>query len=190
MKNLIYYTLIITISALTYFYFSSSEQRHLSSELEEYRHDQQVTLSKDSITETTNQLKFFTASNLFQSKVTLIPIKDTGKPVLFQKSKIASNFIPIEIISFEIKRKEYRLIAFKTNKNNIIIPFTDLTNNQSTSIYGRLIPYETIKKNLFIDFNLAFNPACEYATKFDCLTVPKSNHIPLYIKAGEKRFKD
>jgi len=138
-------------------------------------------------------LLFFPASEKFMVEAKLVYIKN-AEPFNLQhshnKSKPYKNFA---IASFNLNGKLFKLMLMEqVNKkagyeNYIILPFTDLTNGQTTYTGGRYLEFtkpETDK--LLIDFNYAFNPYCAYNDKFTCPVPPKENHLPIKIEAGMK----
>ena len=189
MKNLIYYIFIFSSAALVYFYFSSAENNALSNEVSDYRINQKNTLTQDSIISQTQNLNYFKPSINYRFDARIEKAISNIDTVSFHRSKTNSTLYPAKNIHFTFNNIEIKLTAYKTEDDVYIIPFTDSTNLSSTSKFGRLIPLESIENNFTIDFNLSYNPACEYSTKIDCIETPNSNHIPFYINAGEKRFK-
>jgi uncharacterized protein (DUF1684 family) len=190
MKNFIYYSIIIAISLLSYFYFNSSEQNIFITEIENYRFNQKKELIATEIIKKNNTLHFYQPNNKYQLPIKRQPLKKTNTVPTYHKSNSDIYALAIEKITFELNNKSFELTVFKTQDGTKIIPFADSTNHSTSSKYGRILPYTPSTNHATIDFNLAFNPACEYATKFDCLKIPKSNFIPFFITAGEKRFQD
>jgi uncharacterized protein (DUF1684 family) len=39
-----------------------------------------------------------------------------------------------------------------------------------------------------LDFNYAYNPSCAYDARWVCPLAPNENHLPLPIRAGERKF--
>jgi len=79
----------------------------------------------------------------------------------------------------------------------IFLPFKDKSNGQTTYGGGRYL-LDTIKhadlghegNRLVIDFNYAYNPSCAYNPRWHCPLAPWDNHLPVAIRAGEKRYLD
>jgi hypothetical protein len=42
---------------------------------------------------------------------------------------------------------------------------------------------------MVLDFNMAYNPSCDYNEKFICVLPPKENMLDIEIRAGEKNFR-
>ena len=85
-----------------------------------------------------------------------------------------------------------RIIKMEEYKNNLFIPFKDLTNDGSTYGGGRYIDanINDIKDGkMTIDFNRCYNPWCAYSDGYNCPIPPIENHFEIEITAGEKNFK-
>lgn len=74
--------------------------------------------------------------------------------------------------------------------DQLFVPFRDLTNGAMTYEAGRYLDIPIPKdKNVWLDFNMAYNPYCAYAQKWSCPLVPFENHLQVSILAGEKKYK-
>ena len=76
-------------------------------------------------------------------------------------------------------------------KEYLFVPFTDSTTGNESYGSGRYLEFNIpeIKNNLLLlDFNKAYNPYCAYANGFHCPLPPRENHLPVYVRAGEKSF--
>ena len=78
-------------------------------------------------------------------------------------------------------------------KDQLFLPFTDLTSGEETYDAGRYIDLvigDIVDNKLVIDFNKAYNPYCAYVSgKYNCPIPPKENDLPVAILAGEKIFE-
>jgi len=78
------------------------------------------------------------------------------------------------------------------HKEELFVPFTDITNYDATYGGGRYIDLSIndIRDNTIqLDFNKCYNPYCAYADGFSCPIPPKENGLPIEINAGEKAFR-
>lgn len=100
-------------------------------------------------------------------------------------------------LTFEIEGQEYTLQAYQNEyvslnpefKNYLFIPFYDDTNALESYGGGRYIDfYMSDSEEIFLDFNLAYNPNCCYNGKFSCPIPPQENYLPTQIKAGVKDY--
>ncbi|MEI9946503.1 MAG: DUF1684 domain-containing protein [Chitinophagaceae bacterium] len=85
-----------------------------------------------------------------------------------------------------------RLMAVDEYKDNLFLPFTDLTTGYDTYAAGRYIDLvlSDVKNNtVVIDFNKAYNPYCAYVSgKYNCPIPPRENDLSVAILAGEKNY--
>lgn len=88
----------------------------------------------------------------------------------------------------------YKSIALASNpayRTHLFLPFTDLTNGNSTYGGGRYIDTNTTaisNGQLTVDFNKAYNPYCAYSDGYRCPIPPAENDLPIAINAGEKTY--
>ncbi|MBM2816082.1 MAG: hypothetical protein HW421_2844 [Ignavibacteria bacterium] len=128
-----------------------------------------------------------------KARYTELKKKDTIDFATSKKEK-TKKFLRFGKFSFSIDGKDYELFAYLylagKNKNELFLPFTDLTNEDETYHGGRYLDIEISKgeENYIIDFNYAYNPLCSYNPKFTCPLVPLENHVKQKILAGEKLF--
>jgi hypothetical protein len=95
---------------------------------------------------------------------------------------------------FKLQDQEQKLLLLKKagvlgRVEQVFIPFSDLTNGESTYGGGRYldVPYSNTP-NINLDFNKAYNPYCEYNPKFSCPLPPVDNKLRIAIEAGEKSY--
>ena len=83
-----------------------------------------------------------------------------------------------------------KLINDEKYKNDLFLPFKDLSNGKQTYEGGRFIELKIpVGDELIIDFNQAFNPLCCYHNpKYSCPIPPVENHLKIKILAGEKKY--
>lgn len=98
---------------------------------------------------------------------------------------------------FEIEEAPFTLIVYQSLdlmanpefNDYLFIPFNDLTNNDETYGGGRFLDFKIPTSRIVtIDFNLAYNPYCDYNHKFSCPIPPSDNFLNIRIEAGEKKF--
>jgi len=94
----------------------------------------------------------------------------------------------------DFKLNVYRNIALskqKKYKNQLFLPFSDLTSGKESYIGGKYIDLIIPKGNsIAIDFNTSYNPYCAYNYKYSCPIVPLRNDLDIEVKAGVKKFHD
>lgn len=86
-----------------------------------------------------------------------------------------------------------QLMSIEKYRDNLFLPFTDLTSGEETYVSGRYIDLNLndIRGNVIeVDFNKAYNPYCAYVSdKYNCPIPPKENHLNVAVLAGEKNYK-
>jgi hypothetical protein len=92
---------------------------------------------------------------------------------------------------FSLDGKEYTIEVYKSILSDMLfIPFKDKTNGKDTYDGGRYIDAEVLPGyKMVLDFNMAYNPSCDYNEKFICVLPPKENMLDIEIRAGEKNFR-
>ena len=102
-------------------------------------------------------------------------------------------------VYFSIKNNSYSLKIYQNNsfkkqekyKNDLFLPFLDLTNGSTTYGGGRYIDLLIPDGDtIHINFNKAYNPYCAYSGRYSCPVVPEENFINLEINAGVMAPKD
>jgi uncharacterized protein (DUF1684 family) len=103
------------------------------------------------------------------------------------------------IATFTINGKECKLSVYQfmklindpQYKNDLFLPFKDLSNGKETYGGGRFLELVIPEGDeLVIDFNKAYNPLCCYHNpKYSCPIPPAENHLQVKILAGEKKYK-
>jgi len=100
--------------------------------------------------------------------------------------------------NFKLNGKDYSLEIYQNEKllltpdyeDYLFLPFTDLTNGETSYGGGRYIDLRLPKADsILIDFNQSYNPLCAYNEKYSCPIPPKSNHLNTSISAGVKNFE-
>jgi len=154
-------------------------------------------LTKEDL-EVFESLDFFPIDSNFMVTASLILHKDSEP---FQM-KTTTDRLPVYKLyataNFKLNGKDYSLEIYQNEKllltpdyeDYLFLPFTDITNGESSYGGGRYIDLRLPKGNsIVIDFNQAYNPYCAYNAKYSCPVPPKSNHLDTAISAGVKNFK-
>ncbi len=72
----------------------------------------------------------------------------------------------------------------------LFLPFTDLTNAESSYAGGRFIDLRIPEgDSILIDFNTAYNPYCAYNDRYSCPIPPEENHLDIKVAVGVKKYK-
>ncbi|NNC85503.1 MAG: DUF1684 domain-containing protein, partial [Bacteroidia bacterium] len=101
-------------------------------------------------------------------------------------------------LTFQLDGKDYQLFAYQNQKERdendeykdyLFIPFTDLTNGETSYGGGRYLDMKIPKTNeVELDFNTSYNPYCCYNDKYSCPIPPMENHLLIEINAGVKDY--
>ena len=79
-----------------------------------------------------------------------------------------------------------RLLEPGVGESDFGIFFRDATTGKETYPVGRYVDPQPLRDGRFVlDFNSAYNPACAISEHYNCPIPPKSNTLPVAIRAGE-----
>ena len=82
------------------------------------------------------------------------------------------------------------MVKIEKHKDDLFLPFTDLTSGNGSYGGGRYIDLKQPKEDiLMIDFNTAYNPYCAYNHNFSCPIPPPQNDLNVEVRAGVKEDK-
>lgn len=96
-------------------------------------------------------------------------------------------------LSFVLLDKEFQLPVYQNMElmkdsayaDYLFLPFTDLTNGDSTYGGGRYLDLKIpVSNSLIIDFNQCYQPYCAYNHKYSCPIPPIENHMDIEVLAG------
>jgi uncharacterized protein (DUF1684 family) len=96
-------------------------------------------------------------------------------------------------LQFSRAKKAYSIPVYYEDLNQSImfVMFRDSTNGAETYGGGRYLEFrKTDSKNMVLDFNQAYNPYCHYNHQYACPLVPKTHFIPLFVRAGERNYRN
>jgi len=144
------------------------------------------------------KLRFFRPKSKYRVECTFHRTPDEKPFEMATYSGKVKPFIKFGILTFKIAGKQHHLAVYqnlkykKISPEHLFLPFKDLTCNKKTYGGGRYIDLKLtdIKgTKVTLDFNQAYNPWCAFSGGYNCPVPPKENHLPIAIKAGEKKFK-
>jgi uncharacterized protein (DUF1684 family) len=76
------------------------------------------------------------------------------------------------------------------NEPWLFLPFYDETSAVESYGGGRYLNVEYHgEEEIFIDFNLAYNPYCAYSDNYRCPIPPIENRVTVKVTAGERNYK-
>lgn len=106
-------------------------------------------------------------------------------------------FQAVGVLRFKLRGRKERLTVYRNVDlskkpeyiNYLFIPFTDLTNGESTYGGGRYVELTgPLGRSVELDFNRAYNPYCAYGGRYSCPIPPAENHLEVAVEAGAKAF--
>lgn len=172
-------------------------EMHRKEQNDEMRADDSPLLKKDK--RRFKGLKYFEPDLAYRVDATFVK---TGDPTLFKMTTTTARLPEYSIygvLHFNLQGNAYTLNVYRSPEisskpgyeDYLFVPFTDLTNGNETYDVGRYIEMRIPEgDNVVLDFNRAYNPYCSYNPRYSCPIPPKENHLPVEIRAGEKKFKD
>ncbi len=144
-------------------------------------------------------LDFFTIDTSFSIKARFI--RTPYETPFIMKTTTGSEPVYVKYgeAHFAFQEKEYMLNIYQNQgltsqpeyEDYLFLPFTDLTNGESSYAGGRYIDLKIPETNsIFIDFNTSYNPFCAYNDRYSCPIPPEENHLDFKVLAGVKKYKN
>ncbi|WP_081209661.1 DUF1684 domain-containing protein [Salegentibacter sediminis] len=143
------------------------------------------------------QLTYFGIDAKFSLKANFVRTPDTPLFAMRTTTSRLPLYRKYAEIYFSLDGKTYKLNCYQNQElasdpeyhDYLFLPFTDLTNGETTYSGGRYLDLRIPEgDSIILDFNKAYNPYCAYSGKYSCPMVPKENHLEIPISAGEKKF--
>lgn len=142
-------------------------------------------------------LLYFPPDPLYRVNAKLKRFKNPEKVEMLTSRNLIKTYFRYAQVEFKIKGESQILMAYKqsltpgTGKGWLFIPFRDKTSEVETYAAGRFLELEEPPGDSFVlDFNLSFNPLCNYAHVYNCSYPPPENHLKIAIRAGEKTYPE
>lgn len=145
-------------------------------------------------------LAYFPANANFLVEATFTKMEGGTPFEIPTSSGKMKQYVRYGTLDFSLDGKAHSLVVYQSlrlrkipqYKDYLFLPFTDLTNGETTYGGGRYIDL-SIKdlgdNKVSIDFNKCYNPYCAYSDGYNCPIPPEENHLELSISAGEKAFQ-
>jgi uncharacterized protein (DUF1684 family) len=129
---------------------------------------------------------------------TVIKRTPQAVPFMMKRTKDEVKYVKYGEVSFAFQGKTYTLSVYQNldliarnpeYENDLFLPFTDITNGETTYGGGRYLDLEKSAGNqIVLNFNKAYNPLCHYNKKYSCPIPPAENDLPIPVEAGVKKF--
>ncbi|WP_088323786.1 DUF1684 domain-containing protein [Polaribacter tangerinus] len=146
-------------------------------------------------------LDFFPVDSSFITIAKFSKIENAPTFLLPTSTDIKKPYKEFGKLTFTLQGKQFQLtvyqgletIKIEKYKNELYLPFTDLTTGNESYVAGRYMDLQTtdIRENntVELNFNNTYNPYCAYNDNFSCPITPRNNHLDIAVTAGIKTFK-
>ncbi|WP_422361868.1 DUF1684 domain-containing protein [Reichenbachiella sp.] len=142
--------------------------------------------------DTTIRLNYYPPNEKFKVIAEIERISDGGQLTLGTSDGVPRVYNKHAFLNFELDQHRQRLLVLKGEENDgLFLAFADLTNDKTTYGGGRYINlnFSDQAEKITLDFNLAYNPYCEYNAEYSCPLPPLENYLKVAVEAGEKLYK-
>ncbi len=118
-------------------------------------------------------------------------IRNPDKITMLTSRNLMKSYYRYAVLHFRVNGEDCRLTAYKMNLKGayddlLFIPFRDATSGKESYGAGRFLELKEVPGNTMrLDFNLAFNPLCNYSPAYNCPVPPAENTLTVPIRAGE-----
>ncbi len=190
---------IIVVSAISIYLLNSGDdnEAYIQEILDERKEkDQNFRNSEESpIMDKTsfNGLNYFPVDPNF--RVTAVIEKIEKKPLKTLKTSDGKiqQYKQFAYAKFKLDGQRYKLLLLKPagfrDLDIIFTAFADNTSGEETYGGGRYLDLDFKNaRQIKLDFNKAYNPYCEYNSKYSCPLPPPENILSMSIQAGEKKY--
>lgn len=197
MKKFPFLFFLLLMAALNY-----AQDSSYSEELEEHRENYKKGFLKDPRAPLKEAelpfLRFFQADETYKVRCTFTRTPDEKPFDLPTYSGITRLYVKYGFLTFELHGEVQHLSVYKNltlrqpeYNNHLFLPFRDLTNGEETYGGGRYMDLRVDQveaEEVWLDFNLCYNPWCCYSDGYNCPIPPTENHLEVEIRAGEKQY--
>jgi uncharacterized protein (DUF1684 family) len=191
--------LFIVIAIAQYFSVRNPNPYIQKIELQRDQKDRQFKYAMDSPIpeaerEAFTQLSYFAPDSRY--RVPAVFTADAAGDTLFLPTTSGEDYVVIKAgeLAFTLQDRAYKLTAYRytepSKEGELFVPFRDLTSKASTYGGGRYLDVPATTDEIFIDFNLAYNPYCVYNVNYSCPLPPEENKLLLEVLAGEKNYPE
>lgn len=134
-------------------------------------------------------LRYFAPDLNYRFVAEVVPYEEQEEVVLTATRGDERPFVRYGSVSFSVDGQDVSLTVYRDMMGGFFLPFRDTTSGQESYGAGR---YLDVKENedgtLTLDFNLAYNPWCNYNELYSCVLPPAENRIEVAIRAGEMTY--
>jgi uncharacterized protein len=136
-------------------------------------------------------LKYFPVDLAYRYELPLTPNPKPETIVIQSTRGNQRNAQRVGWFDFTVGAKAVRLEAVRllepgVGESDISVFFRDGTSGKESYSLGRYVDVKKLPSgNYLLDFNFAYNPACAFSEHYNCPIPPKTNVLPVAIRAGE-----
>ena len=143
------------------------------------------------------ELDFFDIDLSFRVEANFVRTKDEVSFKMKTSTDRLPEYVKYGELHFKLKGEKLKLNVYQNvkliekeeYKDYLFIPFTDLTNGETSYGGGRYIDFKKpTQEEVILDFNKSYNPYCAYSGRYSCPIPPIENHLLVEINAGVKKF--
>ncbi|MEQ8473431.1 MAG: DUF1684 domain-containing protein [Marinoscillum sp.] len=140
-------------------------------------------------------VSFFPIDKKYNVRANLKRLENPTRIIVQNSDGTTNNYTKFAYAEFKIDGQPLKLLILKpagfgSLPNQYFTAFADVTSGNTTYGGGRYLDLEIGKSdNIMIDFNLAYNPYCAYASEYSCPLPPTENILTIPMEAGEKDYK-
>lgn len=138
------------------------------------------------------RLNYYPPNEKFKIIAQIERINEGSQLTLGTSDGVPRVYSKYAFLKFELNGQPHQLLVLKGSEGEgLFLAFADLTNDKTTYGGGRYINlnFSDQAEKITLDFNLAYNPYCEYNEEYSCPLPPLENYLRVAIEAGEKLYK-
>jgi hypothetical protein len=194
MKKIIFF--LIVLNSLC----AASQKNNYADSLKKFR-DNYISTHEVVTGDDRKKLNFFPIDKAYAVSAKLEKIQQSAWFAMETSGKEKQTYRPYGVLHFTVQNAVLKLNVYQSKDlmgmaeyaDYLFVPFTDSTNGSRTYENGRYIDFRLADISngmVLLDFNKAYNPYCAYVKGiYNCPIPPAENSLPLYITAGEMKFK-
>ncbi len=136
-------------------------------------------------------LRYFAVDSTFRFVVPLLPETEPQTVWIPVQDSPPSPYERLGVVEIPWGGERHPLTVFRgpnMSDDQVWIPFRDGTSGRDSYGGGRYLD-ATVQEDgtILVDFNMAYNPYCDYNITYKCALPPAENHLPFPVEAGEKK---
>lgn len=142
-------------------------------------------------------LDYFPVDRSYQIHGTIVPSGNPTPIQLIDSQEGTADYFLYGELRFELEGAQHSLELYtrsldpeQIKKDRHMLLFRDLTSGKETYPAARYLWVEgKTSGTVEVDFNMAFNPSCNYSYWYECPLPRPKNSLKVAIRAGEKYYK-